>query len=70
MIRFALPALLIALPAATADLGPRPLTVTRSAPCPLMPVITGPGYRHMGEPGTYVARWDWGVPRICRMVAR
>jgi hypothetical protein len=36
MIRFALPALLIALPAAAADVGPRPLTVTRGARCPLM----------------------------------
>lgn len=64
--------LLLVNPAGAADvMASRSLTITRApAPvtdCPLIPVITGPGYRHMGEPGTYVARWDWGVSRICRI---
>lgn len=50
--------------------GARTLTVQRTAvalDCTPIPTIVAPGRRGMGEPGTYYARWDYRVPRACRI---
>lgn len=62
-------------PAQAADMGApasqtsvRQLTVTRTAmvvDCSVRPLIVAPGRRGMGEPGTFYARWDYGVPAGC-----
>ncbi|MBX9739266.1 MAG: hypothetical protein K2X62_04305 [Beijerinckiaceae bacterium] len=51
----------------------RPLTVTRVTTvvdCSLRPIIVAPGRRGMGEPGTYFARWEYGVPAGCERPIR
>jgi hypothetical protein len=54
--------------------GERQLTITRTAAvavdCSVRPVIVAPGRRGMGEPGTYYARWDFGVPAGCAPMRR
>ena len=48
----------------------RPVTVTRVATvtdCQPRPTIVAPGRPGMGQPGTYLAIWDWRVPRVCQV---